>query len=65
MSLPDENKLMKLLNAWVPGMVGTTPWFNELGISRQLIQKYKQSGWLTGLGRGAYVKSKDKLDWQG
>ncbi|MBO6795490.1 MAG: type IV toxin-antitoxin system AbiEi family antitoxin [Balneolaceae bacterium] len=65
MSLPKDNKLMLLLNAWVPGMVGTTPWLHDLGISKQLVQKYKQSGWLTSLGRGAYIKSNEELDWQG
>lgn len=65
MSLPKDKKLMTLLNEWPPGMVGTTPWLNELGISRQLVQKYKKSGWLAGLGRGAYIKRNEDLDWQG
>jgi len=65
MSLPKDNKLMTLLNEWVPGMVGTTPWLNDLGISKQLVQKYKQSGWLATLGRGAYIKSNEELDWRG
>lgn len=65
MSLLKDKKLMTLLNEWPPGMVGTTPWLHELGISRQLVQKYKQSGWLAGLGRGAYIKRNEDLDWQG
>lgn len=65
MSLPKDKKLMHLLNEWVPGTVATTSWLRDLGISRQLVQKYKQSGWLTGLGRGAYIKSNEELDWQG
>lgn len=65
MSLPKDKKLMHLLNEWPSGMVGTTPWLRELGISKQLVQRYKQSGWLAGLGRGAYIKSNEELDWQG
>jgi hypothetical protein len=65
MSLPKDKKLMRLLYEWSPGMIGTTPWLHDLGISKQLVQKYKQSGWLTGLGRGAYIKSNEALDWQG
>lgn len=35
------------------------------GIGRNLINKYKRSGWLTPIGAGAYILSRDNVRWPG
>lgn len=47
MGLQNDKKLMSLVGNWPNGMVATSTWLKELGISRQLVQKYKQSGWIS------------------
>lgn len=35
------------------------------GIGRNLINKYKRSGWVTPIGTGAYILSRDNVQWPG
>jgi hypothetical protein len=35
------------------------------GFSRDLLVKYKNSGWLESFGRGTYIRSGDTVDWPG
>lgn len=37
----------------------------EKGYSDELLHHYRQSGWLVALGRGAFVKAGDVIDWKG
>jgi len=60
MSLPKTNRIQHLLANWPSGMVATTAWLNSLGISKQLVQKYLDSGWVSALGKGAYCKHGDQ-----
>jgi hypothetical protein len=60
MSLPKRNRIQHLLANWPSGMVATTAWLNSLGISKQLVQKYLDSGWVSALGKGAYCKHGDQ-----
>ncbi len=45
--------------------MATAKWLMQLGISRQLRNKYLQSGWIASLGHGAYYKKEDRVQWQG
>ena len=61
MSLQKDRKIMSLVDNWPNGMVATSPWLKEMGISRQLVQKYKKSGWISSVGRGAYKRNNEEV----
>jgi hypothetical protein len=58
-------KLRAMVQDWPQGTVATSSWFERQGISRQLRQKYLESGWLKALGYGAFVKLSDQPSWLG
>lgn len=47
------------------GAPAATSYLNRIGFSRGLLVKYKSSGWLESFGRGAYIRSGDRVDWPG
>ena len=65
MSLQNDKKIMSLVDNWPSGMVATSTWLKELGISRQLVQKYKQGGWINPVGRGAYKRTNEPVSVYG
>lgn len=65
MSLQNSIKIKNLLESWPPGYVATSAWLKEMGISRQLTQRYQQSGWIEPLGAGAYKRPKEPTEWYG
>ena len=65
MTTQNETKLKTLLNNLKPGTVTLAPWLEELGISRNLQNHYLRSGWLEPIGRGAYKKPAEKVQWPG
>lgn len=65
MSLPKDKYLQKLLDVWIPHTVATTTWLRSLSISKQLVNQYKKSGWIKSIGKGAYVRLSDSVQWQG
>ena len=65
MATQNETKLKILLNSIKPGTVVLAPWLEELGISRNLQRHYLQSGWLEPIGRGAYKRPNETVQWPG
>ncbi len=65
MSSQTESKLNRLLKQWPKGTVATQPWLLQLGIPRQLARRYVSSGWMERLGRGAFVRPGEAVDWLG
>lgn len=65
MTTHKESYLKKLFKLLQPGYVVTASWLESIGISRNLQKYYLESGWLEPLGRGAYKKPGDKIEWQG
>ncbi|MEG9862184.1 MAG: type IV toxin-antitoxin system AbiEi family antitoxin domain-containing protein [Parvularculales bacterium] len=65
MSISTDKKLKKMVEQWPSGLVATSPWFKERSISGQLIQRYLTSGWIESLGRGAYKRANDEINWYG
>jgi len=65
MATQNETKLKILLKNLTPGADTLAPWLEELGISRNLQNHYLQSGWLEPIGRGAYKKPNEKVQWPG
>lgn len=60
-----HSKLQNLLQTWPAGTVTTTKWLYSMGISRQLVNAYKNTGWIKSFGTGAFSKAEDKIDWYG
>ena len=58
-------KLTKLLSNWPKGTVAPQRWLGRQGIPRQLAERYRRSGWLRRLERGAYARLNDSVDWTG
>jgi hypothetical protein len=65
MSTPNKGKINLLLQKAVPGTVLTMAWLAEQGVSKDLVRKYVASGWLERIGRGAYMRTGDSVDWKG
>jgi hypothetical protein len=59
------SKLNRLLKAWPLGTVSLTSWLVERGISTRLLNRYKKSHWLETLGWGAWIRSEDKVGYEG
>jgi hypothetical protein len=65
MSIHFNGKLQNLLQSWLPGVVASSSWLTEIGISRQLARTYKVNGWIVPFGYGAFSKPQDKIEWYG
>lgn len=65
MSTRKKGKINLVLQKAVPGTVLTMNWLAEQGVSKDLARKYVASGWLERIGRGAYVRVGDVVDWMG
>lgn len=63
MNRQKRNKLNQLMKSKTSGVVITNAQLKEQGISRQLVNSYKKSGWLEPIGKGAYVLVGSKVDW--
>ncbi|MBI4369069.1 MAG: type IV toxin-antitoxin system AbiEi family antitoxin [Elusimicrobia bacterium] len=59
------SKLNSLLSQWPKGTVAAQEWLYSLNIPRQLVEGYRRSGWVQRIGRGAYARSGEKIDWLG
>ncbi len=65
--MPTENKikLRELFKVLKPGNVVTAMLLKERGISDNLRMYYLESGWLEPVGRGAYKRPGDIIEWYG
>jgi len=58
-------KLNRLLRQWPHGTVAVQSWLTKQGVSRQLAEAYRKTGWLERFARGVYVRADDQVDWTG
>jgi hypothetical protein len=65
MGTEGKTKINRLINQWTAGTPSATSYLVASGFGRDLLVKYKNSGWLEPFGRGAYIRSEDKVDWRG
>ncbi len=65
MTTPNSIKLKNLINVLKPGVVVTSTFLESIGISRNLQKYYLKAGWLEPVGRGAYKRPGDKIEWTG
>lgn len=59
-----HTKLKNLMAASSSGGIMTSAKTSELGITPSDIQKYKKSGWVESVGRGAIIRTGEKKTWQ-
>jgi hypothetical protein len=60
-----ESKINKLLKIWPTGVVAVLPWLERQGVYQQLVHAYEKASWLRRIGRGAYARAGDKVEWTG
>ena len=65
MSLPNEINLKYLIEKTPHNVVLTSKWLQQIGFSRQLLLRYKNSNWLKKLTNGAFVKIGDDQNLNG
>ena len=65
MSTGKKTKINRLITQWITSVPAATSYLDALGFKRDLLVRYKNSGWLEPFGRGAYMRSGDKVDWLG
>jgi hypothetical protein len=65
MSLSKPTKINKLLKEWPKGTVATSRWLEKQGVRFDLAERYRRTGWLRSVGKGAAVREGDKVGWQG
>ncbi len=65
MSVENKSKLNLLLRDWPYGTVYTTSWLNQRDYSSQILNRYKQSGWIESPGKGAWIRSGDQVGYEG
>jgi hypothetical protein len=65
MSAPGPTKINRLLSSWPKGTVATARWLRSKGIAPDLLLKYRRTGWVETLGRGAAVRAGESVAWSG
>ncbi len=65
MSIENESKINRLLKDWPKGTVYLTSWLIKNGYSAQLLNRYKNSGWIESIGVGAAKRSGDDITIEG
>lgn len=65
MTTNSTRKLKTLWEQQQPGTVALASWLEKIGISRDLQQHYRKSGWLETVGTGAFKKPGDPVRWPG
>src|SRR3990172_2653531 len=65
MASSTSSKINQLLKIWPSGAVAVLPWLEKQGVYQQLVHKYETASWVRRVGRGAYAKAGDKVEWTG
>jgi hypothetical protein len=58
-------KINQLIKEWPKGTVMTLDHLKQKGINRDLIKRYRRSGWIESVGRAAYKLAGDNLELAG
>ena len=65
MNTQKASKINKLLKGWPNGTVGVQTWLSQQGISKDLAKAYVKTLWLERIGKGAFIKAGDQVEWMG
>ena len=57
----NKSKINKLIQEYPKGLVLLSSWLVSRGYKYELQQQYRKSGWLRSIGKGAMLKSEDRL----
>lgn len=57
----EESKINRLVLKLPKGLVLLSPWLCAEGYSYELQQRYRKSGWLMSIGKGAMIRTGDRL----
>ena len=60
-----QGKLSELLGKWPRGAVAVQTWLDGQGITRQHADGYCRHHWLRRIGRGAYARLNESVEWTG
>lgn len=58
-------KINKVLQTWPKGTVAVHAWLKAQGVSRKLAEQYRRREWIDAIGRGAFIRRGDKVEWPG
>jgi hypothetical protein len=61
----NSSKINRLLKRWPRKTVAVQSWLSEVGVYRQLVAAYHKTDWLNRVGRGAFMRADDQIDWTG
>ena len=65
MASSTSSKINQLLKIWPSGAVAVLPWLEKQGVYQQLVHEYEKTSWVSRVGRGAYARAGDKVEWTG
>ncbi|WP_454060833.1 type IV toxin-antitoxin system AbiEi family antitoxin domain-containing protein [Candidatus Nitrospira salsa] len=65
MSSCNGSKINRILRKWPYSTVAVSPWLEKQGAYQQLMHEYEKTSWVRRIGRGAYVREGDKVEWTG
>lgn len=65
MSLVSEPNINQLIQSWKKNTPMVSKTLEQMGYSLQLLNRYKQSGWIQSLGHGAYALKGQEVLWTG
>ncbi len=65
MASGSSSKINQLLKIWPSGAVAVLPWLEKQGVYQQLVHEYEKTSWVRRVGRGAYARAGDKVEWTG
>ena len=65
MSTNRQTRINQFLGEHKLGTVCLASWLEEQGISYGLQKRYRSSGWLESVGKGAFKRPKEEIQWQG
>ena len=65
MDSQNTSKINRLLKVWPRGTVAVQSWLSERGIYRQLAEVYHSTAWVNRVGRGAFARADDRVEWTG
>jgi hypothetical protein len=63
-STENKKNINYLFRNWPDGVIYTQRHLSELGYYHDLVRRYKKGQWIEPIGRGAYKKYDNKVEWQ-
>jgi hypothetical protein len=59
------SKINQLVKAWPKGTLAVYNWLVSQGVYRQLVGTYIKGSWIDRIGRGAFKRAGETVDWMG